>query len=284
MERFKPSLFADDFIFLEAPRWHDSRLWVSDVFDHTVYALDPNGMREKVCEVPQRPSGLGFLPDGTPIVVSSKDRRLMKIVGHSLVEYSDLSAMAAGDVNDFAVDGQGRIYVGNFGYDYDAGEPRALTSLHRVDRDGTIRVAATGLEFPNGSVIVEGGKTLIVAETWLGRLTAFDIDSEGELGNRRLYAGLGAREPDGICADAAGAIWVACFNTGEFLRVLEGGAITDIIRFDGRAISCTLGGAEGRQLFCSVYRGTYEELAARKRKGAILTVDVDVPATCPTGL
>ncbi|MGN5477939.1 SMP-30/gluconolactonase/LRE family protein [Cupriavidus basilensis] len=249
MERYKPSLFADDFIFLEAPRWHDNRLWVSDVFDHTVYTLDPNGTRQKICEVPQRPSGLGFLPDGTPIVVSSKDRRLMKIVGHSLIEYSDLSAMATGDVNDFAVDGQGRIYVGNFGYDYDAGEPRALTSLHRVDRDGAIRVAATGLEFPNGSVIIEDGKTLIVAETWLGRLTAFDIDSEGELGNRRLYADLGTREPDGICADGAGAIWVACFNTGEFLRVLEGGAITDIIKFDGRAISCAVGGAEGCQLF-----------------------------------
>ncbi|MCY0853461.1 SMP-30/gluconolactonase/LRE family protein [Cupriavidus sp. D39] len=163
-------------------------------------------------------------------------------------------------------------------HDYDAGEPRAQTSLHRVDRDGAISVAATGLEFPNGSVIVADGKTLIVAETWLGRLTAFDIDSQGELGNRRLYANLGAREPDGICADAAGAIWVACFNTGEFLRVLDGGAVTDIIEFDGRAISCTLGGADGRQLFCSVYRGTYDELSERKRKGAILTVNVDVPA------
>lgn len=281
MKKYQPALFAEDFIFLEAPRWHENQLWVSDVFDHTVYVLNPDGTRQKVCEVPHRPSGLGFLPDGTPVVVSSKDRRLMKIVGHSIDEYADLSAMASGDVNDFAVDGQGRIYVGNFGYDYDAGEPRALTSLHRVDRDGTVSVAATGLEFPNGSVIVEDGKTLIVAETWLGRLTAFDIDSQGELGNRRLYADLGAREPDGICADAAGAIWVACFNTGEFLRVLDGGAITDIIELDGRAISCALGGADGRQLFCSVYRGTLDELSERKRNGAILTVDVDVPAPSP---
>ncbi|WP_137890291.1 SMP-30/gluconolactonase/LRE family protein [Ramlibacter sp. 2FC] len=277
MTKHHPSLFAEDFIFLEAPRWHANRLWVSDVFDHTVYALDPDGSRQKICEVPHRPSGLGFLPDGTLIVVSSKDRKLMRIVGNSIAEYADLSGMASGDVNDFAVDRHGRIYVGNFGYDYDAGEPRALTDLHRVDRDGSISVAATGLDFPNGSVIINEGKTLVVAETWLGRLTAFDIDEEGKLGNRRIFADLGTREPDGICADAAGAIWVGCFNTGEFLRVLDGGTITDIIAFDGRAVSCTLGGADGRQLFCTVYRGTLDELIARKRNGAVFNVQVDVP-------
>ncbi|CAI8882412.1 MULTISPECIES: SMP-30/gluconolactonase/LRE family protein [Burkholderia] len=278
MRTYQPSLFAEDFIFLEAPRWHDNRLWVSDVFDHAVYALGLDGMRQRICEVPHRPSGLGFLPDGTPIVVSSKNRRLMKIVGTSIVEYADLSGVAAGDVNDFVIDRDGRIYVGNFGYDYDAGEPKALTALHCVDRDGVISVAATELEFPNGAVIVDDGKTLIVAETWLHRLTAFDIGSRGQLGNRRIYADLGGREPDGICADASGAVWVACFNTGEVLRVLDGGVITDAIAFDGRAVSCTLGGADGRQLFCTVYRGTLDELSARKRNAAVLTVQVDVPA------
>ncbi|KHK59078.1 gluconolactonase [Burkholderia sp. A9] len=278
MKTYQPSLLAEDFIFLEAPRWHDDRLWISDVFDHAVYALGLDGTRERICDVPHRPSGLGFLPDGTPIVVSSKDRRLMKIVGHSIVEYADLSGIAAGDVNDFVIDRHGRIYVGNFGYDYDAGEPKALTALHRVDRDGAISVAATELEFPNGAVITNDGKTLIVAETWLRRLTAFDIDDSGHLVNRRVYADLGEREPDGICADAAGAVWAACFNTGEILRVLDGGAITDAISFDGRAVSCTLGGADGRQLFCTVYRGTLDELSARKRKAAVLTVRVDVPA------
>jgi len=278
MRTYQPSLFAEDFIFLEAPRWHYNRLWVSDVFDHAVYALGLDGMRQRICEVPHRPSGLGFLPDGTPIVVSSKNRRLMKIVGTSIVEYADLSGVAAGDVNDFVIDRDGRIYVGNFGYDYDAGEPKALTALHCVDRDGVISVAATELEFPNGAVIVDDGKTLIVAETWLHRLTAFDIGSRGQLGNRRIYADLGGREPDGICADASGAVWVACFNTGEVLRVLDGGVITDAIAFDGRAVSCTLGGADGRQLFCTVYRGTLDELSARKRNAAVLTVQVDVPA------
>jgi|SRR6185437_3108531 sugar lactone lactonase YvrE len=278
MRTHQPLLFATDFVFLEAPRWRDSQLWVSDVFDHTVYVLDSNGVRKKVCNVPHRPSGLDFLPDGTPIVVSSKDRRLMKIVGDTIVEYADLSGFASGDVNDFAVDAQGRIYVGNFGYDYDAGEPRAVTALHRVDPDGAISVAAVELDFPNGSVIVDGGKTLIVAETWIGRLTAFDIDDEGMLGNRRVYADLGERQPDGICADAVGGIWAGCFNTGEFVRVLAGGAITDVIEFKGHAIACTLGGEDGRRLFCTSYRGTLDELVARKRNGVIHTVQVDAPA------
>lgn len=273
----RPSLFAEDFIFLEAPRWRENKLWVSDVFDHAVYALGVDGNRRKVCHVPHRPSGLGFLPDGTAIVVSSKDRKLMRIDGDSITEYANLSAIATGDVNDFAVDRHGRIYVGNFGYDYDAGAPKALTELHRVDRDGSISVAATGLEFPNGAVIINGGKTLVVAETWAGRLTAFDIDDQGKLDGRRLFADLGTREPDGICGDAAGAIWVGCFNTGEFLRVLDGGAITDTIPFAGRGVSCTLGGADDRQLFCTVYRGTVDELVAGKRNAAVFAVQVDVP-------
>lgn len=277
MTSYNPSLFADDFIFLEAPRWHDSRLWVSDVFDHAVYALSLNGSRQKICDVPHRPSGLGFLPDGTLIVVSSKDRKLIGVNDDRIEEYADLSNITSGDVNDFAVDRHGRIYVGNFGYDYDIGEQKKLTDIHRVDPDGSICVAANGLEFPNGSVIINDGKTLVVAETWLGRLTAFDIDTEGELSNRRVFAELGTREPDGICADADDAIWVACFNTGEFVRVLDGGTITDTIVFDGRGVSCILGGENGRQLFCTVYRGTLDELSAQKRNAAIFTVEVSVP-------
>ena len=121
----------------------------------------------------------------------------------------------------------------------------------------------------------------MVAETWAGRLTAFDIDAHGLLVGRRVFADLGAREPDGICADAAGAIWVGCFNTGEFLRVLDGGEITDVIAFDGRGVSCTLGGADGRQLFCTVYRGSVAELVAGRRNGAVFTLPVDVEGLQP---
>lgn len=283
MPHRRPSLFAEDFIFLEAPRWRDHELWVSDVFDHAVYALQADGTRRKVCHVPHRPSGLGFLPDGTPIVVSSKNRKLMRIDGDTLVDHADLSLVATGDVNDFAVDRHGRIYVGNFGYDYDAGAPRALTQLHRVDLDGSITVAATGLDFPNGAVIINDGKTLVVAETWAGRLTAFDIDEHGMLDHRRTFADLGSREPDGICGDAEGAIWVGCFNTGEFIRVLDGGTVTDCITFDGRGVACTMGGPRGQHLYCTVYRGTVEELVAGKRNGAVFSVPVNVPGQAASG-
>lgn len=269
--------FVDDFKFLEAPKWRDGRLYVSDVFDGRVYAIDTSGDRQVVCEVPGRPGGLGFLPDGRLIVASAMDRRLLAVDGDETRVYADLSAQAAGPVNDFAVDTRGRIYVGNFGYDFHAGEPARATPIHRVDPDGTITAVADGLEFPNGSVIINDGRTLIVAETWVGRITAFDLDAEGLLSNRRVFADLGERQPDGLCADAAGAIWVGCYNTGEFLRVLDGGMITDRLQFEGSAISCTLGSADGRTLFMTTYLGSGNEIAAGLRKSAVFTTAVEVP-------
>ncbi|WP_423066074.1 SMP-30/gluconolactonase/LRE family protein [Devosia sp. CN2-171] len=277
MTTLKAQHFTDDFIFLEGPKWREGELWVSDVFDHRVYAIAADTSRRVVCEVPQRPSGLGFLPDGSLIIVSSKDRRLLRLKEGHTTEYADLSSHATGDVNDFAVDPMGRIYVGNFGYDYDAGEPRKATSLHRVDPDGSITEVATGVEFPNGSVVIDNGRTLVVAETWAGRVTAFDIDDEGRLSNRRLFADMPGREPDGICADAEGAIWVACFNTGEFVRVLHGGKITHRYRVEGRGVSCTLGGPDGRQLFLSAYLGPVSDLVQGRRLGTLLIAEVDVP-------
>lgn len=278
MREHQADLLAEDFIFLEGPKWRNDRLWVSDVFDHTVYRLGMNGEREKVCEVPHRPSGLGFLPDGTPIVVSSKDFRLYRIDGSNLVEYADLTDHVGGHTNDFAVDHAGRIFVGNFGYDYDGGEPPKTTHIHRVDPDGRISIAASGVEFPNGMAILNDGKTFVVAETWRGKLTAFDLSSDGVLSNQRIFADLGERQPDGICADAAGAIWAGCFNTGEFLRIKEGGEITDRIGFDGCGVSCVIGGPDKHTLFCTVYRGPVEDLIAQKRKAAVFTLHVDHPA------
>ncbi|TAX49685.1 gluconolactonase [Rhizobium leguminosarum] len=279
MRHLHAQRFADDFIFLESSKWRDGRLWVSDVFDHRVYSISPEGEREVVCQVPHRPSGLGFLPDGSLIIVSSKDKRLLRFHGGKTEEYADLSAHAAGDVNDFAVDELGRIYVGNFGYDYDAGETPRSTSLHRVDLDGSITEVAKGVEFPNGAVVIDAGRTLVVAETWVGRLTAFDLAADGTLSGSRVFADMGERQPDGICADAEGAVWVACFNTGEFVRVLEGGEVTDHFQFEGRGVSCTLGGFDGRQLFLSTYLGPSECIAAGDRRGALFTAKVDVPTS-----
>lgn len=273
----KPRLLADDFVFLESPKWHGGRLWVSDVFDHRVYAVDTSGHRELVCEM-HRPTGLGFLPDGALIVVDAEARKLMRFQAGVLREYADLSRHAAGHLNDFAIDGSGRTYVGNFGYDYDGGDAPRTTSLHRVDPDGSITAVAE-VDFPNGSVVVNGGRTLLVAETWARRVVAFDLDAEGSLPNRRVFADLGKREPDGMCADAEDAIWVGCFNTGEFIRVLDGGQVTNSVKFDGAAgISCVLGGEDGRTLFMTTYMGSVDEIAAKRRKGAIFTLDVDVAA------
>ncbi len=269
---------AGDFIFLEGAKWRDGTLWVSDVFDHKVYRLGLDGSRAKIADVPQRPSGLGFLPDGTPVVASSKDFRLYRIEAGGIVEYADLTPFVGGHVNDFTIDAAGRIYVGDFGYDYDGGEAIKSTSIHRVDPDGSIRAVAGDIEFPNAMVTIDGGRTLVVAETWRGKLTAFDLSADGVLSNRRLFADLGHRQPDGICADAEGAIWTGCFNTGEFLRVLDGGEITDRIAFDGCGVACTIGGPEGHTLFCTVYCGPVEDLVAGKRKAAVFTLPVAVGA------
>jgi sugar lactone lactonase YvrE len=278
MREFETTLLAGDFVYLEAPRWFQGQLWVSDVFDSKLYRVSASGERKVVCEVPNRPSGIGFLPCGTPIVVSSTDRKLMKVVGGMLEVYADLSGVASGDLNDFVVDERGRIYVGNFGYDLFGGEPMRPTDIHVVEPTGETRIAASGLEFPNGAVLKDGGRTLVVAETWSCRLTAFDRDCHGNLSGHRVYADLAHRMPDGICVDAEGGIWVASFNTGEFVRVLDGGEITDCIACgDVRAVSCTLGGKDGRTLYCSTYAGTLEELLTRKRSGVLLTAHVDIP-------
>jgi sugar lactone lactonase YvrE len=278
MEQLKPDLFASGFMFLEAPKWHDGKLWVSDVFDNKVFVFSATGHCESFVEIPNRPSGLGYLSDGSLIIVSARDSKLLRFNGAELSDYADLSNHATGWLNDFAIDAQDRIYVGNFGYDFIAGEARRTTSLHRVDPDGTIATVAEQVDFPNGSVVINEGRTLIVAETWEARLTAFDISLSGELSNRRLYANLGKRQPDGICADAEGAIWAGIYNTGEFVRVLDGGEITHYVKFDGSGISCTLGGPGGRTLFLTAYIGTAEDMAAGKRNSAIFTVDVNAPA------
>ena len=274
MKEHQATLVADGFVFLEAPRWFDNRLWVSDVFDSKLYVVAEDGTRSVVCDVPGRPAGIGFLPDKTPIVVSCAQRKLMRVSNGALSVYADLSDIASGDLNDLVVDDTGRVYVGNFGYDLFGGAPIRLTDMHAVEPDGSIRIAAEGLEFPNGVVIMNGGRTLVVAETWCGKLTAYDRANDGNLFNRRLFADLKGRQPDGICADKHGAIWAGCYNTGEFVRVLEGGEITDRIRFKGNAVSCTLGGRGGNTLYCCVYLGTDEQLQARQPRSAIFKTEI----------
>lgn len=271
-------LLADDFAFLEGPRWHRGHWWVSDITARKLYRLTPEGKREVVCEVPHRPSGIGFLPDGTPVIASMVDRKLMRVVDGRLVLHADLSALAPADLNDLVVDDRGRVYVGNFGYDLFGGANKAPADLFVVELDGSASVAASGFDFPNGVVLKDGGKTLVIAESWSNRLTGFARDEDGALSQRRVYAYLGERQPDGICIDREGGIWVPCFNTGEVLRMLDGGVITDRLSVGGkRAVACQLGGDDGRTLLCCTFDGPSDDLMTGKRLAAIYTTRVAIP-------
>jgi sugar lactone lactonase YvrE len=268
----------DGLTFPEAPRWHDGRLWFSDFYTHRVVAVDPGGRAETMLEVPQRPSGLGWTPDGTLLVVSMLDRRLLRVENGKARVHADLAAVATGPCNDMAVDGQGRAYVGNFGYDRHKGEPPRTTCLARVDPDGRVTRAAEDLFFPNGTVITPDGRTLIVGETQAHRLTAFDVAPGGALENRRVWAALDENVfPDGMCLDAEGAIWVSDARGLALLRVREGGKIDGTVSTGSRyAFACMLGGADRRTLFVCTSTGSGPAMAD-KRDGAIETVRVDVP-------
>lgn len=269
-------VLLDGLTFPEGPRWHDGRLWFSDFYSHRVLNVDLEGNVETVAEVGQQPSGLGWLPDGTLLVVSMLDRRLLAVDDDGKQRVvADLSDLAGGPCNDMVVDKQGRAYVGNFG-SYDGVRPS--TVLVRVDPDGSMTVAAEDIAFPNGTVISDDGSTLVVAETRASRLTAFDVGDDGSLSNRRVWAEIEGCFPDGICLDAEGAIWVADAGIGHrVLRVFEGGRIERTISAgDQRAFACMLGGPERRTLFICTNSASGDE-AAQKTDGRIEVINVDTP-------
>jgi sugar lactone lactonase YvrE len=264
--------------FPEGPRWHDGRFWFSDMHGKRVLRAGMDGRAETVVEVPERPSGLGWLPDGRLLVVSMHDRRLLRLDPGGLTPVADLSHIATFHVNDMVVDRAGRAYVGNFGFDLVGGEKPCTTSLARVDPDGRVHVAATDLMFPNGAVITPDDRTLVVGESFASRLTAFDKAPDGTLSRRRVFAALeGGAIPDGIALDAEGAIWVASPTTGECLRVHEGGRVSRRVRGTGLAYACALGGPDRKTLFvCTAETHDPDECVAR-RTGRIEVVAVDVP-------
>ena len=276
----EPTLLIDGLAFAEAPRWHDGALWCSDFFLKQVLRVDAQGRAEVMAEVPQQPSGLGWMPDGRLLVVSMLDRALMRQERDgALVRVADLAAFTGGLCNDMVVDARGGAYVGNFGFDLFAEprEPRPAALVY-VSPDGVASVAAKGLEFPNGAVITSDGGTLIIAETFGRRLTAFRIAADGALHERRVWAELGKVAPDGICLDAEGAVWVASPRTNEFVRVREGGDVLERIATDRQAIACALGGADGRRLFMVSGKVRAAEPSLADRAACIRWIDVAVPA------
>ncbi len=274
--------FVDGLFFGEGPRWHDGRLWYSDFFDQAVFSVAEDGSRRREVEVPGRPSGLGWLPDGRLLVVSMEDRLVLRREADgSLVTHGDLRPWATHYGNDMVVAADGRTYVGNFGFDlyafYDGDAEFSRTSLIRIDPDGTATEAAADLSFPNGTVLFSDGRTLVVAESFALRLTAFDVAADGTLSNRRLWAHLGDCGPDGICLDADGGIWVANALGNDCRRFAEGGEELDRVTTSQTCFACMLGGADRRTLYCITAPSSTEREASAARHGRIEQVRVTVP-------
>ncbi len=272
----KARVLLDGGAFLEGPRWHEGKLWFSDMHGRAVMTVGADGVSEVVATVPNRPSGLGWLPNGRMLVVSMTDRRLLRLEPDGFAEHADLSGLAAHECNDMVVDTIGRAYIGHFGFDHFAHASFRPASLIAVDPDGTARVVAEDLMFPNGTVIADDGRTLVVGESYGRRLTAFDIERDGSLSRRRVWAEIGMA-PDGICLDAQGCIWVASPTERAAVRVREGGEITDRVCVGRKAIACMLGGSDRRTLFVLTSETTQPAKAVALRSARVETVRVGVP-------
>lgn len=284
---------AEGFHFLEAPRWRDGRLWFSDFYGHRVLSMREDGSDLRTeAHVPEQPSGLGWLPDGRLLIVSMRDRKVLRREPDgTLAVHGDLAGHATGHANDMVVDDQGRAYVGNFGFDLMAGDPLRPTALHRVDPDGHVTQAADELWFPNGCAITPDN-TLLVVETFGNRVTAFDIAADGELVNRRVWAEFGPLPTDvrldqalaglkvcgdGACLDAEGALWIADATGDRIIRVTEGGTITDELKPGGPVYACALGGAAGTTLFACAAPDFFESARKAAREARMLATQVTVP-------
>ena len=272
-------LFVDGLDFGEGPRWHDDRLWYSDFHQRAIFTVTSDGTRETAYgDLPDQPSGLGWLPDGTLLVVFMTTRRVMRDDGSgALVEHADLSTIASWHCNDMVVAANGDAYVGNFGFDLDARDSFATADLALVRPDGTSEVAATELRFPNGSVITPDGRTLIVGQSFGGDYVAFTIADDGSLVDRREWAQIPGTAPDGCCLDAAGGIWFADALGSQLVRVLEGGEVTHRLPTPMPAFACMLGGDDGRSLHALCAPDSHPGAVAAKAKGAIYTIRVGHP-------
>lgn len=286
--------FATGGCYFECPRWHDGRWWAADFYRHGVFTYGADGSEELVLEVEAQPSGLGWLPDGDLLVVSMKDRRVLRRAADgSVTVHADVSALTGGHLNDMVVDRAGRAYAGNFGFDLMGGGHPATAAVVRIDPDGSAAIAAEDLWFPNGSVITDDG-TLIVAETFGARFTAFSIQPDGSLADRRVWAQIDPTPeaadvatmlggvtfaPDGCALDAEGCLWAANALGGPLTRFAPGGEVVDELAIpDGlAAFACGLGGEDGRTLMVCAAPDFHEEARSAAREGVLLRTTVEVP-------
>ena len=281
-------VLTEGFYFGEAPRWHAGRLWFSDLYAHAVKSVSLSGDVRTECTIDDRPSGLGWMPDGSMLIVSMTKRQVLRRPPDGNIRlHADLNDIAGFHCNDMVVDSSGRAYVGNFGFDLHAemtarGVQAVITShptakLACISPDGATRVVAADMHFPNGSVITPDGKTLIVGETLGSTLSAFDISADGSLSNRRVWASTRPRVPDGITLDANGNIWIANPVAPECALIAQGGEVLDVIDTGQLCFACMLGGDDGRTLFMLTAHTSFAHEAAATPTGKLLIATVDAP-------
>jgi sugar lactone lactonase YvrE len=273
-----PHVLMAGVVFGESPRWHDGRLWFSDWGTQEVVAVDLDGGSEVMARVPTFPFCIDPLPDGRLLIVSGGDGRLLRREPDgSLVTHADLSGLADPPWNDIVVDGRGNAYVNNIGFDFPGGE-FATGTVVLVTPDGSGRQVADGLAFPNGMAVTPDNSTLIVAESYTNRLTAFDIAADGSLSNRWVWADLDGGVPDGICLDADNAVWYADVPNKRCVRVREGGEVMQTVELDRGCFACALGGRNGQTLFivAAEWSGPAGMMSGA-RTGQVVTVEAPVP-------
>ncbi len=272
-------LLVDGVDFAEGPRWREGRLWYSDFHQRAIYSVGVDGDRRvEYHDLPDRPSGLGWMPDGSLLAVYMTSRRLVRDPGDgTLVEHADLSKVAAWHCNDMVVDAAGNAYVGNFGFDLEARAKFEPADLALVRPDGSVEVAATDLRFPNGSVITPDGATLIVGQSFGGDYVAFTIADDATLSDRRTWAAVEGTAPDGCTLDAAGGIWFSDARGAQVVRVEAGGHVTHRVATPQPTFACMLGGSDGTTLYALCAPGSHPDECAGLAAGAIHAMQVDHP-------
>ncbi|HEX2469571.1 MAG TPA: SMP-30/gluconolactonase/LRE family protein [Candidatus Limnocylindrales bacterium] len=276
-DRAEPAVLLDGLAFPESPRWHDGRLWVSDWGAGEVIAVDPEGASAVMARIPSFPMCIDHLPDGRLLIVSSAERRLVRQEPDgTLVTHADLSGFGDHPWNDIVVDGRGNAYVNNIGFDFPGGEV-APGFIALVTPDGVVRQVAQGLAFPNGMVVTPDGRTLIVAESYGNKLTAFDIAADRSLSGGHVWAAVDDH-PDGICLDAEGAVWYGDVGSKRAVRVREDGELLETIDLDRGCFAVMLGGQDGRTLFIVANEwGGADDMAGGTPRGQVVVTRAPAP-------
>jgi sugar lactone lactonase YvrE len=273
----EPRILLNGLMFGESPRWRDGRLWFSDMGAGQVLSVDLDGKSEVVADVPAMPMGSGWLPDGAMLIVSSGDGRLLRREPDgSLATHADLSGMDPNPWSDMVVDGRGNAYVGNIGFDFPAGE-FAPGFVALVRPDGRATRVADEIAFPNGIAVTPDNQTLILAESYGNRLTAFDVAPDGRLSNRRVWAQVGDGVPDGICLDAEGAVWYSDVPNRRCVRVREGGEVLETVELDRGCFACALGGDDRCTLFMMAAEFSTTDAMSEEPTGQVLTTAAPAP-------